>query len=91
MFRCVHVGLSPGLPTVRSVGSSGAGRIFFVRGQSPDVHPTVPFVYFRTVEIDLKHHAQHTNFVNITFFIVSESKYKRSLASKPFLVAKQPW
>jgi len=35
--------------------------------------------------------AQHTNFVNITFLTVSESKYKKSLASKPLLVAKQPW
>jgi len=35
--------------------------------------------------------AQHTNFVNITFITVSESKYKKSLAGKPSLVTKQPW
>jgi len=34
--------------------------------------------------------AQHTNFVNITFLTVSESKYKKSLAGKPLLVTKQP-
>jgi len=35
--------------------------------------------------------AQHTNFVNITFITISESKYKKSLAGKPLLVTKQPW
>jgi len=35
--------------------------------------------------------AQHTNFVNITFITVSESKYKKSLAVKLLLVTKQPW
>jgi len=35
--------------------------------------------------------AQHTNFVNITFITVSESKHKKSLAGKPLLVTKQPW
>jgi len=35
--------------------------------------------------------AQHTNFVNITFITVSESKYKKSLAGKPSIVTKQPW
>jgi len=35
--------------------------------------------------------AQHTNFVNITFFTISQSKYKKSLAGKPLLVTKQPW
>ena len=35
--------------------------------------------------------AQHKNFINITFLTVSEIKYKKSLASKLLLVAKQPW
>jgi len=35
--------------------------------------------------------AQHTNFVNITFIAISESKNKKSLAGKPLLVANQPW
>jgi len=35
--------------------------------------------------------AQHTNFVNITFLTIFESKCKKSLASKPLLVANQPW
>jgi len=35
--------------------------------------------------------AQRTNFVNITFITVSESKYKKSLAGEPLLVTKQPW
>jgi len=35
--------------------------------------------------------AQHTNFVNITFITVAESKYKKPLACKPLLVTKQPW
>jgi len=35
--------------------------------------------------------AQHTDFVNITFITVSESKYKKSLAGKPLLVTNQPW
>jgi len=30
--------------------------ILFGRRQSPDVRSTVPSVYFRTVEIDIKHH-----------------------------------
>jgi len=34
--------------------------------------------------------AQHTDFVNITFIAVSETKYKTSLAGEPLLVTKQP-
>jgi len=34
---------------------------------------------------------QHANLVNITFITVSESKYKKTLASKLLLVTKQPW
>jgi len=35
--------------------------------------------------------AQHTNFVNLTFITVSESKYKKSLTGIPLLVTKKPW
>jgi len=34
--------------------------------------------------------AQHTNFVNITFITVAESKYKKSLAGKSLQITKQP-
>jgi len=35
--------------------------------------------------------AHHTNFVNITLLTITQRKFKKSLASKPLLVASHPW